>query len=196
MTSKVNIQLLFRQSFVEPKTAAKQFLALDLSYDAIFSLFLASVCASTVLIFGFDIVFYGADARVGLLGSPWQFAAIVAVLTLATTIGIAWIGQKMSGQGSFRLVMALIAWLQVVQLGMQLVSYFTLILPTLLVTFLQFGLIGWSFWIFIAFIDEVHKFDNMMKSALVAFLGTMVGMLGLFFMISLFGIFGGGGNGI
>ena len=196
MTSKVNIQLLFRQSFVEPKTAAKQFLALDLSYDAIFSLFLASVCASTVLIFGFDIVFYGADARVGLLGSPWQFAAIVAVLTLATAIGIAWIGQKMSGQGSFRLVMALIAWLQVVQLGMQLVSYFTLILPTLLVTFLQFGLIGWSFWIFIAFIDEVHKFDNMMKSALVAFLGTMVGMLGLFFVISLFGIFGGGGNGI
>ena len=196
MTSKVNIQLLFRQSFVEPKTAAKQFLALDLSYDAIFSLFLASVCASTVLIFGFDIVFYGADARVGLLGSPWQFAAIVAVLTLATAIGIAWIGQKMSGQGSFRLVMALIAWLQVVQLGMQLVSYFTLILPTLLVTFLQFGLIGWSFWIFIAFIDEVHKFDNVMKSALVAFLGTMVGMLGLFFMISLFGIFGGGGNGI
>ena len=196
MTPKVNIQLLFRQSFVEPKTAAKQFLALDLSYDAIFSLFLASVCASTVLIFGFDIVFYGADARVGLLGSPWQFAAIVAVLTLATAIGIAWIGQKMSGQGSFRLVMALIAWLQVVQLGMQLVSYFTLILPTLLVTFLQFGLIGWSFWIFIAFIDEVHKFDNMMKSALVAFLGTMVGMLGLFFMISLFGIFGGGGNGI
>ena len=196
MTPKVNIQLLFRQSFVEPKTAAKQFLALDLSYDAIFSLFLASVCASTVLIFGFDIVFYGADARVGLLGSPWQFAAIVAVLTLATAIGIAWIGQKMSGQGSFRLVMALIAWLQVVQLGMQVVSYFTLILPTLLVTFLQFGLIGWSFWIFIAFIDEVHKFDNMMKSALVAFLGTMVGMLGLFFMISLFGIFGGGGNGI
>ena len=196
MTSKVNIQLLFRQSFVEPKTAAKQFLALDLSYDAIFSLFLASVCASTVLIFGFDIVFYGADARVGFLGSPWQFAAIVAVLTLATAIGIAWIGQKMSGQGSFRLVMALIAWLQVVQLGMQVVSYFTLILPTLLVTFVQFGLIGWSFWIFIAFIDEVHKFDNMMKSALVAFLGTMVGMLGLFFMISLFGIFGGGGNGI
>ncbi|MGB0608220.1 MAG: YIP1 family protein [Paracoccaceae bacterium] len=196
MTFKVNIQLLFRQSFVEPKTAAKQFLALDLSYDAIFSLFLASVCASTVLIFGFDIVFYGADARVGLLGSPWQFAAIVAVLTLATAIGIAWIGQKLSGQGSFRLVMALIAWLQVVQLGMQVVSYFTLILPTLLVTFLQFGLIGWSFWIFIAFIDEVHKFDNMMKSALVAFLGTMVGMLGLFFMISLFGIFGGGGNGI
>ena len=196
MTSKVNIQLLFRQSFVEPKTAAKQFLALDLSYDAIFSLFLASVCASTVLIFGFDIVFYGADARVGLLGSPWQFAAIVAVLTLATAIGIAWIGQKMSGQGSFRLVMALIAWLQVVQLGMQVVSYFTLILPPLLVTFVQFGLIGWSFWIFTAFIDEVHKFDNMMKSALVAFLGTMVGMLGLFFMISLFGIFGGGGNGI
>ena len=196
MTPKVNIQLLFRQSFVEPKTAAKQFLALDLSYDAIFSLFLASVCASTVLIFGFDIVFYGADARVGLLGSPWQFAAIVAVLTLATAIGIAWIGQKMSGQGSFRLVMALIAWLQVVQLGMQVVSYFTLILPPLLVTFVQFGLIGWSFWIFTAFIDEVHKFDNMMKSALVAFLGTMVGMLGLFFMISLFGIFGGGGNGI
>ena len=196
MTSKVNIQLLFRQSFVEPKTAAKQFLALNLSYDAIFSLFLASVCASTVLIFGFDTVFYGADARVGLLGSPWQFAAIVAVLTLATAIGIAWIGQKMSGQGNFRLVMALIAWLQVVQLGMQVVSYFTLILPTLLVTFVQFGLIGWSFWIFIAFIDEVHKFDNMMKSALVAFLGTMVGMLGLFFMISLFGIFGGGGNGI
>ena len=196
MTPKVNIQLLFRQSFVEPKTAAKQFLALDLSYDAIFSLFLASVCASTVLIFGFDTVFYGGDARVRLLGSPWQFAAIVAVLTLATAIGIASIGQKMSGQGSFRLVMALIAWLQVVQLGMQVVSYFTLILPTLLVTFVQFGLIGWSFWIFIAFIDEVHKFDNMMKSALVAFLGTMVGMLGLFFMISLFGIFGGGGNGI
>ncbi len=196
MTSSVDIQMLFRQSFVEPKAAARQFLALDLSYDAIFSLFLATVCASTVLIFGFDAVFYGAEARVGLLGSPWQFAAIVTVLTLATALGISWIGQKLSGQGSFRLVMALIAWLQVVQLGMQVVSYFTLILPTILVTFVQFGLIGWSFWIFIAFIDEVHKFDNMMKSTLVAFLGTMVGMLGLFFMISLFGIFGGGINGV
>ena len=127
----------------------------------------------------------------GLLVSPWQFATIVTALTLATAIGIAWIGQKLSGQGSFRLVMALIAWLQVVQLGMQVVSYFTLILPTILVTFVQFGLIGWSFWIFIAFIDEVHKFDNMIKSTLVAFLGTMVGMLGLIFMLGFFGLFGG-----
>ena len=93
MTSSVDIQMLFRQSFVEPKAAAKQFLALDLSYDAIFSLFLATVCASTVLIFGFDAVFYGEEARVGLLGSPWQFATIVTTLTLATAIGIAWIGQ-------------------------------------------------------------------------------------------------------
>lgn len=191
MTSSFNIKMLFRQSFVEPKAAAKQFMALDLSYDAIFSLFLATVCASTVLIFGFDTVFYGEEARMGLLGSPWQFATIITALTLATAIGIAWIGQKLSGQGSFRLVMALISWLQVVQLGMQVVSYFTLILPTILVTFVQFGLIGWSFWIFIAFIDEVHKFDNMIKSTLVAFLGSMVGMLGLIFMLGFFGLFGG-----
>ncbi|MBT6097220.1 MAG: hypothetical protein HOM03_09815 [Marinovum sp.] len=195
MTSNVNIQQLFRQSFVEPKAAAKNFLALDLSYDAVFSLFLATVCASTVLIFGFDALFQNAQARPGLLESPWQFAAIVTVLTLSTAVGIAWIGQKLSGQGTLRTVMGLIAWLQVVQLGMQMVSYFTLILPSILVTFVQFGLIGWSFWIFIAFIDEVHKFENMMKSTMVAFLGTIIGMLGLFFMLGFFGLFGGGING-
>ena len=101
MTSNVNIQQLFRQSFVEPKAAAKNFLALDLSYDAVFSLFLATVCASTVLIFGFDALFQNAQARPGLLESPWQFAAIVTVLTLSTAVGIAWIGQKLSNPSPY-----------------------------------------------------------------------------------------------
>ncbi|MGB0688756.1 MAG: hypothetical protein ACPGMX_11845, partial [Paracoccaceae bacterium] len=69
MTPKVNIQLLFRQSFVEPKTAAKQFLALDLSYDAIFSLFLASVCASTLSLMdaGVPIIRPVAGIAMGLI---------------------------------------------------------------------------------------------------------------------------------
>lgn len=196
MTSNISLQVLFQQSFVDPKAAAKQFLTLDLSYDAIFSMFLATVCASTVLIFGFDALFQSQETSVDLLSSPLQFAMIVTVLTLATAVGIAWIGQKLSGVGRFRPIMGLIAWLQVLQLGMQLLSYVTFLLPSIFVTFAQFGLIGWSFWIFIAFIDEAHQFGNMLKSALVALLGSMIGMFGLFFIISLFGIFGSGRDGV
>ena len=196
MTSRIKFQSLFRQSFVEPKAAAQIFLSLDLAYDAIFSLFFAAVCASTVLIFGFDALFQNQASAMGVLGSPWRFATIVTALTLATAVGISWIGQRFSGEGDFRPIMGLLAWLQVLQLGMQILSYATFLLPSILVTFVQFGLIGWSFWIFIAFVDEVHQFKNMGKSALVALLGSLLGMAALFFLLPLLGIMGGGRNGI
>ncbi|XAT61249.1 hypothetical protein GN278_11150 [Rhodobacteraceae bacterium Araon29] len=171
-------------------------MALDLSYDAVFSLFLVTVCANTVLIFGFETLFQEQQWLVVSLLSPWQFAAITLVTNLAISLGIAWIGPKFSGQGSFQAVMGLVAWFQVVKLGMQVVLTFTLILPFGFAIFVLLGTIGWSLWIFIAFFDEVHQFDNMLKSSLVALLGSAIGMFGLILIILLFVDLGGVGSGI
>ena len=186
MTGELMIKRLFQDSFSKPREAAQEVIAINLSYDAIFSLFLAMVCASTALMFTIDFILPQSGEAVEILGAPWKICVVIFVVTTAVAFGIAWIGEKLQGLGDFKSIMALMAWMQVLQFALQIISYVFLFIMPPVSAFFQVALIGWSFWIFITFIDVAHGFDNMIKATFVSLLGSMLGVLSLAMLTTLF----------
>ena len=123
MTGRLMIKRLFQDSFLKPREAAQEVIAFNLSYDAIFSLFLAMVCASTALMFTIDFILPQSAEAVDILGVPWKICVVIFVVTTAVAFGIAWIGEKLQGLGDFKSIMALMAWMQVLQFALQIISY-------------------------------------------------------------------------
>ena len=62
---------------------------------------------------------------------------------------------------------------------MQMTSFLVMVLFAPLAGIVQFAIFLWSLWIFVAFIDAAHGFDNMIKSSLVAVLGSSLGSIGM-----------------
>jgi hypothetical protein len=182
MTSAFNFASLFKLSLADPKEAGRTILSFELTYDTICSIFAAAICASTAMLFAADALYETDGPSLTNVSTPWVFALMVGIMTIAVCGAISWTGQRFSGQGDFKAVFSIVAWLQVVQMVMQLTSLLVMIFLTPLIGFVQLVIFFWSLWIFVAFIDAAHGFDNMIKSSLVALLGSGLGSIGMLVM--------------
>ena len=188
MGSTVNLVDLLKNSFTNPKDAASTIISRGFSYDVIWSVFVASICLTTAMQFFVDSMMKSDGPTLSDVSSPWIFAVMVGGMTLLVCATITWTGQRFDGQANFKTIFALVAWLQVIQLLLQVLIYALLFLVAALAGFAQIAIIFWSLWIFVAFVDTAHKFDNMMKASVVSVLGIGLGGVILFFMISFMGM--------
>ena len=182
------LKSLFKFSLIDPKEAANEILERDFPYDVIWSIFIASICVTTAMQFTMDSVIKGDGPSLVDFSRPFIFACTIAVTTLFVCGTITWTGQRFGGRSEFKSIFALVAWLQVVQLVMQAVIYALLALVPILTAFAQIVILFWSMWIFVAFLDQAHGFENMFKTALVALLGVSLAGVLLLFIMSLVSI--------
>ena len=183
MTSAFNFASLLKLSLSNPKEAGRAILSYGLSYDAICSIFAAAICASTAMMFAVATLYETDEPSLTNVSTPWIFALLVGIMTIVVCGAISWTGQRFSGQGDFKAVFSIVAWLQVVQMVLQLASFLVMFFLTPLIGFIQLVIFFWSLWIFVAFIDAAHGFDNMIKSSLVALLGSSLGSIGMLIMV-------------
>ena len=183
MNSAINLITLLKISFTDPKQAGSIILSYDLPYNAIASIFAAAICASTAMLFAVDLFYDTEGLSLTNVSTPWVFALLVGVMTLVVCGAISWTGQRFSGLGDFKSIFTIVAWLQVVQMVMQMTSFLVMVLFAPLAGIVQFAIFLWSLWIFVAFIDAAHGFDNMIKSSLVAVLGSSLGSIGMLVMV-------------
>ena len=184
MRPTYNFTNLLKQSLLDPKQAGQSILSYDLSYEAICSIFAAAICASTSMMFAIDLLYETEGPSLTKVSTPWVFALLVGVMTLVVCGAISWTGQRFSGQGHFKSILTIVAWLQVVQMFMQMASFLVMVILTPLIGIVQFGIFLWSLWIFVAFIDAAHGYNNMVKSSLVALLGSGLGSIAMIAMIA------------
>ena len=99
----IDLRNLMRLSLFDPRQGAG-LLAYQLSTEAVFYLFAASVCVSTAMMFGMQILLTNGEAA-GLIAaaSPWMFALLVAGMTMMVWVNFL-AGQKFEGTGDFRAV--------------------------------------------------------------------------------------------
>ena len=188
MSNTNHLGVLLKVSFSQPKEAAGIIISRGFSYDVIWSVFIASICLTTAMQFFADGLMQVDGPSLNDISSPWIFALMVGGMTLLVCATITWTGQRFDGVADFKTIFALVAWLQVIQLILQTIIYVLLLLVTALAGFAQIAIIFWSLWIFVAFIDTAHGFDNMLKSFVVSVLGIGLGGIILFFMISFMGM--------
>ena len=184
MRPAFNFTNLLKLSLLDPKQAGQSILSYDLSYEAICSIFVAAICASTSMMFAIDLLYETEGPSLTKVSTPWVFALLVGVMTLVVCGAISWTGQRFSGQGHFKSILTIVAWLQVVQMFMQMASFLVMVILTPLIGIVQFGIFLWSLWIFVAFIDAAHGYNNMVKASLVALLGSGLGSIAMIAMIA------------
>ena len=184
MRPAFNFTNLLKLSLLDPKQAGQSILSYDLSYESICSIFAAAICASTSMMFAIDLLYETEGPSLTKVSTPWVFALLVGVMTLVVCGAISWTGQRFSGQGHFKSILTIVAWLQVVQMFMQMASFLVMVILTPLIGIVQFGIFLWSLWIFVAFIDAAHGYNNMVKASLVALLGSGLGSIAMIAMIA------------
>jgi hypothetical protein len=124
--------------------------------------------------------------------------ALVAILAAGgIVVGINilhWSGRALGGKGKLHDMLAVLAWLQLLQIAALVIvlALATVALP--LAALLDFAVSVWSLWILIAFIDRVQGFDNPLKSLATLALGLGGTVAALVLIGSLLGAFAAGGT--
>lgn len=179
---------LIGTSVTRPQEAASTLFGLGLSREVAWLLLGASTALSVVLSF----LMQGAQAAQIVEGmapfSPMMLALFLGCSSVITGYAIHYTGQAMDGEGSLTNSMLLVAWFQVLQLAGLVVQALALPISPgfsdILRLMIGLGLI----WVFLSFVNVLHAFGSLGRSALLM-LFVIVGIgLGLTLILGLIGV--------
>lgn len=180
---------LFRQTLFSPRAAADRIMALWMPREWLWmALALMSVLNGIV----YSVSMYMGPERdpemmqmiPPAFQSPALFTLFLFGALVVTVLMLTWVGRSLGGAAELPQVLALIVWLQVLRLGVQL---------ALLVLMLALPLGGlalvmvasvWGLVILVVFIDRAHGFDNIFKSVAVLVLAVLAMVVGLSVILS------------
>lgn len=110
-----------------------------------------------------------------VIGSPIQMAVLQGFVMVALVAAITLIGRMRGGRGSFADAIVLMAWLQFILLGLQMVQLALQLVVPLLADLVGLAGLGLFVWLLTNFTAELHGF----RSLGLVFLGMLVSLLAL-----------------
>lgn len=171
----------------EPAQAARLLTGLNLSGQVLWTaMFLVAVLQALVIILT-EYLFPLGFPMSALAKAPfWLFVASLIGLVLMV-FALHWIGQQMGGQGTLHQIIVVILWLQLLRIGVQLITLGLAFVSPILATLVSFcaGLL--AIYIIIQFINQVHNLDSVAKSIAVLALSMLATMIGLSVLIAMVG---------
>ncbi len=167
-----------------PREAARVVMGWPLSLGELWSvLALTAVISALVAQFVVAQSPQDVDPVLGLmLSSPLSFALIqfigLGILVLLTYV----LGRQFGGKGSFAGTLALIGWLQVILMVLQLAQVAALVLlPPLALMISLFSVVLFA-WLLTSFTAELHGFTSLIRT----FSGMVASFIGLSVLLALF----------
>jgi hypothetical protein len=179
----MDLRHVLSDSLVRPRAAARAVLALGLPASTLIQAAFAVTALGVVLAFFAVRLGPGEVDQVSaailanpLIGAAVQFGAILVVAYLTARIGALF-----GGKGSLEGALALVVWLNVMMLVIQVVQLALMILVPPLAAFLAIFAIVWALWAFANFVTELHGFQN----PLFVLGGVILSMIVLFFGLAM-----------
>lgn len=188
-----DLQTLVKQTLSAPKEAADQLIALrrGVSSEALWSaVVLAAVLNALVISLGMHLLPPSPEQAAlmpGIFFRPGLLAVFAGGAIVLMVFVLHWAGRMMGGKGDLRDMLAVITWLQIIQVGLQLVVLIVGVLAIQLASFVNMVAFIWGLWILIGFVDRVHGFESAMKSLAVLVTGIVLLLVGLAVFVALFG---------
>jgi hypothetical protein len=170
-----------------PALAARELLALGLPRSTLW-LALILMAALQAFLFGLSDMLIPSSAPLPMVfRSPIAFFTMAVFALVLTVYALHWAGRMLGGQGALEDVMVVIAWMQTLRVGVQLLALvLTLTFPglALLVVFVAtvFGI-----YILLHFINEAHRLNSLVRAGGVLIVALIVMVLGLSLFLSLIG---------
>lgn len=186
MTSE-NLVDLARLTLRDPASAGKRIISMNLGRDVLWT-GLALVAAANTMILSVSAMILPPSGLPAFFNSPLAMFVILAGVLVVTVHGIYWTGQALGGQGDLGDVLALLVWLQVLRVGVQLlVTLLIFAAPTLSMVVSLIAAV-WALWILLHFIAVAFGFASLGKAAGVLLVATIGLVLGLGLLMSLIGL--------
>ncbi|WP_246040457.1 Yip1 family protein [Roseovarius arcticus] len=189
---------LFWQTLRAPRAAAERILALNLPRDWLWM--------ALVLMGVLNGIVYSMFLQMGpapdpdraqmippVLQSPMVFTLFLVGALAITVVTLTWVGRAMGGKAQLSQILALIGWLQVLRLIVQIVLLVLMLALPLAGMFFVIMASVWGLVILVVFVDRAHEFGNSFKAAGVIILGFLGMLIGLSIFLSVVGaLFMGG----
>lgn len=176
MSIILHVRDLARLTLSDPEKGGKQLLALNPPMDARWMLMGAAIASGVVLAYLLPVI----AGQAGSVISPFAATGVQIAANLLAVVLMTHAGRFFGGQGQFGDAVLLVAWLQALMVGVQLVQLVALlILPPLagIVTILAIALF---FWLLTGFTQALHGF----KSRLIVLFGVLGSMFAAAFVVS------------
>lgn len=182
---------LVGQTLFSPRAAADRIMALWLPREWLWmALVLMSVLNGIVYSLSLHLGSPPDDQALQMVPvafrSPALFTMFLLGALVVTVLALTWIGRILGGTGEVAQVLALIVWLQVLRLGVQLALLLLALALPLGGLLLVLVASVWGLVIMVAFIDRAHGFDNGFKAGAVIVLAVLAVIVGLSAVLSVF----------
>lgn len=182
---------LVGQTLFSPRAAADRIMALWLPREWLWmALALMSVLNGIVYSLSFHLGSPPDDQALQMVPAAFRSPALFTMFLLGalvvTVLALTWIGRILGGTGEVQQVLALIVWLQVLRLGVQLALVLLALALPLGGLLLVLVASVWGLVIMVAFIDRAHGFDNGFKAGAVIVLAVLAVIVGLSAVLSVF----------
>ncbi|MEM6727227.1 MAG: YIP1 family protein [Pseudomonadota bacterium] len=178
---------LIGASVTRPKEAAEELLALGLGRDIAWMMLALSIVVTVLLSF---LATGGQPLELipGQPFTPFMHAIFLGCLSVIMGYAIYFTGNAMDGAGTLTGSILVVAWLQVLQLaGLFVQSVVFLISPGIAVL-ISLAITIALIWVLLSFVDVLHGFGSLGRSALLM-LFVIVGIgLGLTLILGLIGV--------
>ncbi|MGR3492155.1 MAG: YIP1 family protein [Shimia sp.] len=175
-------------TILRPRDAAAQIIRLPLDLNGALAALGVAIIFSVLLSF-----FISGGEPVPMVEgmvpfTPLMLAGFVLLTSGSLAIALTAVGKAMGGQGEFRDMLLLVAWLQVMQIAGQVIQSTMFTLSPGLGSLTAFVILGGLLWILVAFIDEMHGLASIGRSVFLLLMAIVGVGLGLTLLLGLAGI--------
>jgi len=175
---------LLRQTLRAPGAAADRIVALKLPRDWLWTALVLMGVLNGIVYSLFALSGPGPDPEASaiippLLQQPAVFSIFLVGALAITVMTLTWVGQAMGGKARTSDMLALIGWLQVLRLIVQLALLVLMLALPLAGVILVVVASVWGLVLLVVFVDRAHGFENAFKAAgviILGFIGMLVGL--------------------
>jgi hypothetical protein len=173
---------LMRQTFSDPKGAARRLIGLELPAPVLWQALALVVVLSALAAQVSSLVLPGAgQGLMPFAESPLLVGLIQGGILVIMVFAIHWIGSSFGGIGRLEDSVAAVAWLQFLLVCLQVVQLVVGFVSPALSGLVGLAGIVFFFWLLTQFVMAVHAFE----SAAMVFVMIVVSLLGITFGLSL-----------
>lgn len=177
-------------SIMEPTAMAQKAIDLNLPREALWTALGLVAVLNVIMLSLLQLVSPAPIAfeEQVLVLSPFAYVAIIGVFLAMLVLGVFYTGKMMGGVGTLEGTLTIVVWFQSISLTLEAIQLLLVIISPAIASIFGMLSLGALIWCFVNFINVLHGFGNLGKSAVAIILALIGAALFAGILLSVFGI--------
>lgn len=189
-----DLQTFALRSIRDPAGAAPALMKLDLPRSVLWSGIILMAALQSLLV-GFAVwvtpVPNDPESPVAIIqalyGAPLWFFGVTLLISALTIYALLGMGRLFGGTGTLEDIMVVMVWFQAIQIACKLVAMVLGLFAPILEALMVLAASGIGIYMFVNFINQVHRFDSIGRTLVVIVLAMLAVLLGFSLFVVLVG---------